>query len=60
MSRPDNAVLIGEDKVASWQYKLSAQQIRNILNTVEDFMLGNLYGDSVIPLEGSLVDQNFI
>lgn len=43
-------VVTGDDKIANWKKRLNSEQINNILKIVDSFGLGNLYGDSVLPV----------
>lgn len=49
-TRVASAVVDGTDKISAWKKRLSAEQIENILQVVEAFGLGHLYGNSVSPL----------
>jgi hypothetical protein len=44
-----SAIVSGEDRVTSWQRKLSPTQTGNVLAIVEGFGLGSLYGESAYP-----------
>ena len=50
-SRKTSAVVIGTNKIGSWKNRLSRSQVDNILRVVDSFGLGNLYGDSLVPLK---------
>jgi hypothetical protein len=49
-TRAGSAVVTGTDKIGNWKQKLSRSQIDNILQVVQAFGLGHLYGDSTLPL----------
>jgi hypothetical protein len=49
-TRAGSAVVVGTDKIGNWKQKLSRSQIDNILQVVQAFGLGHLYGDSTLPL----------
>ena len=49
-TRSGSAVVTGTDKIGNWKQKLSRSQIDNILQVVQAFGLGHLYGDSTLPL----------
>lgn len=49
-TRESSAVVTGADKISSWKKKLEPSQIEKILQVVDTFGLGDLYGDSVQPL----------
>jgi hypothetical protein len=49
-TRRDSAVVTGTNKIELWKEKLSPSQIDNILQVVQAFGLGHLYGDSTLPL----------
>jgi hypothetical protein len=49
-----SAVVTGEDRLVQWKRRLSPEQISKILDVVDAFELGNIYGDSVTPLVAAL------
>ena len=49
-TRRASAVVTGTNKIENWKKKLSRAQIDNILQVVQAFGLGRLYGDSTLPL----------
>jgi hypothetical protein len=49
-TRRASAVVTGTNKTENWKKKLSRSQIDNILQVVQAFGLGHLYGDSTLPL----------
>jgi hypothetical protein len=49
-TRRASAVVTGTDKIGNWKQQLSRSQIDNILQIVQEFGLGHLYGDSDLPL----------
>jgi len=50
MSSQGSAVVTGDDRIAGWQKELSPRQIRAVLGVVEAFGLGDLYGESAMPV----------
>ena len=46
-------VVTGGDKISNWKKRLTSDQIRNILQIVDSFGLGYLYGDSVLPVNNN-------
>jgi hypothetical protein len=50
-TRSNSAVMSGANKLSDWQKKLSISQIKNILQVVSDFGLGNFYDESHLPLK---------
>jgi hypothetical protein len=55
-STVSSAVITGEDKISRWKNHLTTGEIDRILNIVEEFGLGHLYGDSLTPLESGFKD----
>jgi hypothetical protein len=51
MSAPGSAVVTGDDRIHGWQKALTARQIGAVLDVVEAFGLGHIYGDSPMPLQ---------
>ena len=49
-ARRDSAVVTGANKIENWKKKLSHSQIDHILQVVQSFGLGHLYGDSPLPI----------
>ena len=49
-TRRASAVVTGTNKIGNWKKKLSPTQIDNILQVVQAFGLGHLYGESALPL----------
>jgi hypothetical protein len=49
-TRAASAVATGTDKIGNWKKRLSRSQIDTVLNVVQAFGLGHLYGDSTFPL----------
>lgn len=47
---PTSAIVTGDNRVNSWQKKLTIEQIDRILSIVRKFGLDHLYGDSATPL----------
>lgn len=50
-SLSSSAVLTGGDRIGRWKKQLSSSQIKEILSIVRAFGLGELYGDSIRPLD---------
>jgi hypothetical protein len=46
-----SAVVTGKDKLTRWKKNLSSEQIKRILNVVNEFGLDYLYGESTTPIE---------
>lgn len=44
-----SAVVTGSNKIETWKKKLSRSQIDHVLQIVQAFGLGHLYGDSALP-----------
>jgi hypothetical protein len=53
-TRETSAVVTGADKISSWKRKLDASQIERILDIVNAFGLGELYGDSFQPQDSNI------
>jgi hypothetical protein len=51
-----SAVVTGEDKVSRWKSHLKSSEIDSILNIVQEFGLGYLYGDAVTPRESARLE----
>jgi hypothetical protein len=49
-TRVSSAVVDGTDKISSWRKILSVNQIEKILRIVDAFGLGEIYGESMLPL----------
>jgi hypothetical protein len=56
-TRETSAVVTETDKITNWKKNLSPSQIDNIFQVVEAFGLGNLYGDSILPLNSGLANH---
>ncbi len=49
-TRRSSAIVQGGDALRRWSEKLTREQVRNILDTVDSFGLAGLYGGEVVPL----------
>jgi hypothetical protein len=50
MAARGSAVVTGDDRLTSWKKELAPRQVQSVLDVVEAFGLGDLYGESAMPV----------
>jgi hypothetical protein len=50
MAARGSAVVTGDDRLTSWKKELAPRQVQSVLDVVAAFGLGDLYGESAMPV----------